>query len=265
MKILYISLLLYFASNFVFANSITCTHQQICHLVTYIHGNAAVKKIPHSGDHHHHDLRTKDIKPLYDARYLITAPIQLQPWLNKIHSTKVDNLAFTPTIAKKYLKQYQTSNIHTIAHFWLYPKIYCDIYQQIVETLKHWHLTVKRKNCNNQFFDDWNKISLAGHTIILTHDALLPLLRSQGAKVFTLRRSHHHHGVSSKVLKNLQDFLKNNPQNILWVFEKNINIPSIIKDWIKPEHRKVNLNLMGSPLILKENPLAILGKALQQK
>jgi len=90
-------------------------------------------------------------------------------------------------------------------------------------------------------------------------------LKSKNANIFALKGSHEHSQVSAKSLKDLKSFLSNNnsKKQILWIFEKNIPIPALIKGWVKPQHKSIELDLMGNPFHPPSNPIALLIKEIE--
>jgi len=255
MKLLYIFICLFSGGLYATLPTLTCTHPQICHILERITGAPVKKSIPGAGDHHHHELTAREIKPIYSADFLVTAPLQLQPWLRKIMPKRKKKKTLTPLISRHFLKIYHTTNIHALAHFWLYPDIFCAVYGEIVTTLQSWGSKVQQGVCDPALFADWNKALLKKYTFILTHDALAPQLIAKGAKVFSLRDSHQHLSLAPQVLKNLKDFLQTSHGEVVWVFEQGINIPSLLKDWVKPQHQVLSLDVMASPFAGKTNPL----------
>lgn len=92
--------------------------------------------------------------------------------------------------------------------------------------------------------------ALAGKTIVLTHDALSPILVKHGLDVITLRGSHHGERLSSATLKKLHNELAKKTK-VIWLLEEPLENSDQILALIRKTDHKVSINTLGFSL---ENP-----------
>lgn len=241
--------------------TVACSHPEICRLISHTTLNQVPTKslIVISGDPHEFEPSSNQVKELLTAKILVVGPQELNPWIKKIlyqrakdKSIITFNLEINETISKKY-----STNKEPLSHFWLYPEIYCDMKKQLAE----WIIFKQNKiatnlTCNYESQIKSLETSLQKITtpIVLSHDALLPLLNYHSKnklKVLTLKGSGHHDDVSPQAIKELYNALKF--PKVIWVFEKNINIPTNIASKIRNTDKQINIDTAISENTTKES------------
>ncbi|MFZ4714863.1 MAG: metal ABC transporter solute-binding protein, Zn/Mn family [Bacteriovoracaceae bacterium] len=223
---------------------IVCTHPQVCNLAQEILVTQSKMKnvLPMNVDPHHFEPGIGQVKESLSAKILITAPIELQPWLKNILETrKKKNL---PTFVLKTLGQTDTLNAQ--AHFWMYPEVVCFNWMNLRMFLADQKLAVKSDDCVSP--------AKPSHSVdrifILSHDALKPLLSKYAGQVIALKTSDHHAEILPSTLKLLTTLPDS--EKVVWVMEKNIIIPDqIIKSYRKPHQSFLTFDLDG---IIGERP-----------
>lgn len=229
--------------NISFAQ-ISCTHPQVCNLVNYV----SEKKLDLNNpvdlniDPHHYEPTTKIIKQLISSPFLITAPLELQPWMGTIIKERFKNKKPTLVLTNLRSQKYPTDKPNTTAHFWMYPEILCFNLDQVKLFLKTANFPIKEVTCNNL---SKPKMSLKKYTFVLTHDALEPLLLTFSAKIINLKSSNHHAEILPSTVKQIETLP--NHSDIIWLLEKNILIPdTILKKYKKAQQRVISFDLDGT-------------------
>lgn len=224
---------------------ITCTHPQVCNLVQYTSGKKLDLKNPieMNVDPHHYEPTTKIIKELISTPYLISAPLELQPWLAGILKERLKSNKPTLVLTNLQSQKYPTSKPTTTAHFWMYPEILCFNLEQIKFFLKSAQFSLKENIVCKKPGE--TPASLKKITFILTHDALEPLFLTFPSKTINLKTSDHHAEILPHTVKQLET-LPNHPDYV-WIIEKNIMIPeTVLKKYKKSQQRMINFDLDGT-------------------
>lgn len=223
------------------ASPLACSHQQLCQMANLIlteagRTNVETKTLVHmTGDPHEFEPTINEIKKLIDAPVLITGPTELNPWMTKVsyQRSKVPGLK---TIALKLDSSlaalYPGASNEALSHFWLYPRIYCQMKKSLAEKLS----AVSKKDLCLTRADEIElklKKTLASlqMPVILTHDAILPLLLSlkkDGQKLIAIKGSGHHAETSTTSVKKLYDVLS--APAAIWIIEDGIHVPKNILD-----------------------------------
>jgi ABC-type Zn uptake system ZnuABC Zn-binding protein ZnuA len=225
------------------AQKISCAHPELCRLakiilvensITDFEIESVVKII---GDPHEFEPTSNEIKRLIEAQILISGPTQLNPWVRntnyqrQLQSNK-NIVTINLDITKEDFATYPSINREPLAHFWLYPKIFCSFKKTLEEQLfknKILKVNTDVKSCNLQQEKITSELKTTLNSlrfpIILTHDALLPLLNifiMNKKQVVSIRSSGHHSEASVKSVKNLYDVLEKS--KAIWIIENNITI-----------------------------------------
>ncbi|PIP89237.1 MAG: hypothetical protein COW01_06850 [Bdellovibrionales bacterium CG12_big_fil_rev_8_21_14_0_65_38_15] len=218
----------------VFATTWVCTHPQVCQLTQDLYQSSGlesphlVKAIASILDPHEVEPNSAELKGLFKAEVVISAPSEMHPWIVpilKMRQKQSHLKSFQYNISKSLKAKYKNASTEALAHFWLYPDIKCDFYQK----LKQWiEIKADEKPC--PYMADADFLSEVEKTtpIIVSHDALVPLLISYGIKAYSIKGSGHHEEPSPKQLKNVQNILKQYPK-VLWIVEKQIHFPHSIE------------------------------------
>jgi ABC-type Zn uptake system ZnuABC Zn-binding protein ZnuA len=192
-----------------------------------------------SGDPHEFEPSANEIKKLLSADFLLAGPHELNPWIEKIGFQRKKlkkGETFTLKLDQKFLNLYIGGNHEALSHFWLYPKVFCDFKMQLDNRIIK-DLAPSQK-ANNDFCqkeaeaiesDLKSTLSKINLPIILTHDALLPLLKTlapNAQNVVAIKGSGHHTEATPQSVKFLYDALKS--PRALWIVESGIHVPENI-------------------------------------
>lgn len=226
--------------------SIRCSHAELCNMLNLIvHENnlpgvSTETLVNISGDPHEYEPSTSEIKNLIKAPILLIGPNELNPWIKKImfQRSKIAGLkTINLSLETSDLSLYPKASAETISHFWLYPKVYCALKSKLESELTLIHMEIKKpKLCDPKSIESTlqKALSKTKLPVILTHDALLPLMISLGPKsstILAIKGSGHHEEVSTNSVKKMYDALKN--KKVIWVQEAGINIPPNILNKIR--------------------------------
>lgn len=228
---------------------ISCSHPELCHLSRLIlndYTNTTAYTfqtlVDIVGDPHEYEPGANEIKKLITAEFLLVGPHELNPWIKRINFQRskikgVTTLAL-PLNEKDY-GLYPEANYEALSHFWLYPKIFCLMKERLTAELLRMKVIpsgAKEVESKNSCLEKQNLIqnelaqtlSQIKEPIVLTHDALLPLLvsldKSKKHLIVAVKGSGHHQEATPASVKKLYDALK--APRVIWVEEKNIHIPS---------------------------------------
>jgi ABC-type Zn uptake system ZnuABC Zn-binding protein ZnuA len=251
MKIILCLFLGFFIITNINAETLFCSHPEVCHLLTHSEPNNFELKslITITGDPHEYEPTTEEIKLLLTVNPLITGPLELHPWIKKILYQRTKNkslITFTLNFEANILKKYPNATKEALSHFWLYPNIYCDFQKQVIN-LK---LSKLKKSCDSKVIDELiiKKIKNITKPIILTHDALVPFFyfydNDKKLQLLSLKGSGHHDDVSPDAIKNLYQLL--NTKSVNWILESNIHIPANIQSHIRKEDNIIKIDTAKS-------------------
>jgi len=256
MKIIAV-ILFYLGFSPVFAETVSCSHPELCKLVSTIAAENQISTlqtqilINMTGDPHEYEPSTAEIKSLLSTPFLVTGPSELNPWIKKINfqrskspSLKTISLLFE----KKELEAYPRASAETLSHFWLYPKIYCAFKERLTLELQKAGQKVTSKNCNASAVENElaSQIKKTKAPLILTHDALLPLLTTLDPShvIVAIKGSGHHEEVGTDAIKKMYKALEA-PQAI-WIVETGIHVPSNILNKVRKNDIVIKLDTANS-------------------
>ena len=224
---------------------ISCSHPQLCALAQTIFTENRMldtkfqNLVAIAGDPHEYEPSSAEVKNLIKADILIAGPAELNPWVKKVNyqRSKIVSLkTLNLPIDKNEYALYPKATHEALSHFWLYPRIYCALKTKLEEQLVAANLLVELKNkksCTAEALKIENSLQETLLSlklpVVLTHDALLPLLENlsrNSANVVAIKGSGHHSEASAMSVKKLYDALRK-PQ-VIWVEEKGIHIPQNI-------------------------------------
>lgn len=263
--------LLFLAADIAHAR-MACTHLQVCNLIDEliedpenIQGSQTHLPIKFMGDPHHFEPGPKQIKELLTAQTLFSGPVELHPWIRPILQQRAKNpqlKSIVLEINSQFPLKYPKASLESLSHFWLFPDIHCDLQKNVASELKILGKKIKPLTCPNPYFSFTEKKAksvLSQKTIILTHDAMASYLETLGARVISLRGSHHGERLSAQTLKELHQVVKNEGQ-VIWLFELPIENSDQIKSLVRKEDVVVTINTLGNK---NESSLATLTRVLQ--
>lgn len=215
-----------------------------------------------SGDPHEYEPSSTEIKNLINASILLTGPLELNPWIKKINfqrlkslTSKTISIAFDPDDYKIY----PSASGEALSHFWLYPKIYCSLKSKLESELRKLNYKIKSiRPCDFKTaeFELQRALVKINMPVILTHDALLPLmldLAKNNQPIVAIKGSGHHEEHSAKSIKKMYDALKA-PQ-VIWIKEASINVPQNILNKIRSSDKLIELDTAKS---LEQNPFSVI-------
>lgn len=238
-----------------------CTHPQLCQLADdYFKAIETqvpelTKAISAVGDPHHIEPTSAEIKAMTKAEVLLAAPPELHPWSRQIvkirHGQKLQTFEFPLSKAKEL--GYSDASPEALAHFWLYPKIHCQYWEFLHQQL---NLTKSLPACPYSNYE--TKLKLAAKkvklSIILSHDALVPLFRSWGIDAHAIKGSGHHEEPRAAQLKELQRLLQRQ-EKVVWLIESRISFPSALKKMQRPSDIRLELDTSGDYPSIGLHPL----------
>jgi ABC-type Zn uptake system ZnuABC Zn-binding protein ZnuA len=239
------------------AGMLACSHPELCKLAAVLADENHLRDletkslINMTGDPHEYEPSTAEIKALMSAPVLIIGPSELNPWIKKIHFQRSKNPALK-TISlpfeKKMLDSYPKALAETLSHFWLYPKIYCAFKHQLTAELKKNGENVTEKNCDSEKVEKELRTALLKikKPLILTHDALLPLLASlaPGEQIVAIKGSGHHQEAGIDAIKKMYQALE--APSVIWIVESGINVPQNILNKIRPTDFIIKIDTANS-------------------
>ena len=224
---------------------ISCSHPELCKLVQTIFTENHMKDyqfvnlVAISGDPHEYEPSSNEVKNLIKAPILVAGPVELNPWIKKVNYQRSKTIALKTLnipLDKNDYAVYPAASHEALSHFWLYPRIFCALKTKLETQLVAMNLLVMnsvKKSCTAEALKIETELQTTLHSlnlpVVLTHDALLPLLEmlsKNKASVVAIKGSGHHSEATPKSVKKLYDALKK-PQ-VIWVEEKGINVPQNI-------------------------------------
>lgn len=237
-------------------NTFYCSHSELCKMVNIIvkenqlNDISAINLVNVTGDPHEYEPTSEEIKNLISAPTLITGPNELNPWIKKINyqrSKLKDVVTISLVFDKNILFLYSNASAEEISHFWLYPKVYCALKNKLESELKKVGFNLKnKKDCDFKKIEDQLKQALTRtiHPIILTHNALLPLLLNLDSNktrpIIAIKGSGHHDEANSQTIKKMYDVLTN--KKVVWILETGINLPPNIFNKIRSSDLVIKLD-----------------------
>ncbi len=267
-------------ASLIAPQKIYCTHPQVCNLAKSIlplSGDVPELILaykPH-GDIHEATPTASEMKNLASSEYLIIGPSELHPWSKKLLDLRKNKMGSTLIlkIQKEKLENYpnyKDAPMTSLAHFWLYPEIAMELQKNLAqEFANRFGLQASEEPSGLLFFRETqhnlnSKLSkLKGALVIVTHNALVPLLKENGALVFSLKANEQGE-VPPLILKKLEENLKKAAEEkTIWILEKNISVSSQIQKLIKPTHKKIEVMIEGSMNEKLESPLTHLFEKIE--
>lgn len=247
---------LFLLSINISASTLYCSNYELCRMADIL-TNKALKTqtlVVANGDPHEFEPTTQEVKELLTRSPLLVGPSELHPWLKKIIYQRSKNpnlITYSLNFKTDVIDVYKNATHESLSHFWLYPDIYC----QFKNDLGEWKWIKDQKihinsNCNkNQIEQKISaKLKNVQFPIILSHDALMPLLKYYGKDVhlsiLSLKGSGHHDEVSAQSVKELYSLM--NKSKLIWIVEKNITIPTNIQNKIRNSDLKINIDTSRS-------------------
>ncbi|MBY0413850.1 MAG: metal ABC transporter substrate-binding protein [Bdellovibrionales bacterium] len=225
---------------------ISCSHPELCKLAEFTFKENQmldfefVSLVKIVGDPHEYEPRNAEVKNLINADILITGPAELNPWIKKVNYQRSKNtnlktilLPLNKTDLALYAKDGTLPTSEALSHFWLYPKVMCSIKTNLEKQLVALKMLVvlpSNKAClplaEKIEADLRVTLSTVNFPLVLTHDALLPLLEKlsqRDTQIVAIKGSGHHQETTPKAVKNLYDALRG--PRVIWIEEESIRVP----------------------------------------
>jgi|GEM_PF-27104 len=250
----YLGKVLEYTKNFIFlwpilllpylsghAETLTCTHPEVCTLVhelaPALQNYKIINLTPFAGDYHDYEPTSSDLKVLLTSDVVVSGPLSLSPWMKNIFRKRSENIK-QKTIILKLLPQNELQS-----HFWFSPSLTCDLLKQLAGALNIESglssCLEKKSKLETRFLLLQKKLDK--YFFILTHDPLLSLLRDLKVEVMILKGHAHHEEISLKTLKDVSSILKITNKKVVWVFESGIRIPFAVEQLVKRDHLSLRL------------------------
>ena len=242
---------------------ISCSHPELCKLTKIIFAennkldSQFVNLVAIKGDPHEYEPTSSEVKNLIKANILVSGPIALNPWIKKVNYQRSKSLSLKTLnipLDNNDNLAYPNANHETLSHFWLYPKVYCAIKTKLESQLVAQNLLVissEKKSCSSEALKIESELQTTLHSlklpVVLTHDALLPLLEvlsKNKAMVVAIKGSGHHSEATPQSVKKLYDALRA-PQ-VIWIVEKGINISQNILSKKRSNDLTINIDTANS-------------------
>jgi ABC-type Zn uptake system ZnuABC Zn-binding protein ZnuA len=242
---------------------VSCSHIELCRVAKIIfaenhNDNFEFQSlVTIMGDPHEFEPTTSEIKNLIQAKILISGPLELNPWIKKVNyqRSKLTNLiTINVPLEDKDYAQYLSISHEPLSHFWLYPKIFCALKSHMEDQFVHLKYipNISKNNLcelmdikiSKELKETIKKLNLP---IVLTHDALQPLLESlstNSEKIVAIKGSGHHTEASPQTVKKLYDALS--APKVVWIIEKNISVPQNILSKKRKEDLEVKIDTANS-------------------
>lgn len=216
---------------------VACSHAELCLLakniaVEFNEKISTETLVTMSGDPHEFEPTINELKSLISAPLLLVGPTELNPWIKKVQFQRAKNKNLTTVflpLTPERKASYSHGSGEAFAHFWLYPKIYCEMKKELAQKL--FKKEVKDNSCETKakLVEEKLKSTLSKLTtpIVLTHDALWPLLQTYKPKelsIVAIKGSGHHEEATSESVKKLYTVLKS--PKVIWLEETGIHVPS---------------------------------------
>jgi hypothetical protein len=236
------------ASTWASPQTLFCSHPEICSMINQLSDAKTESLVSITGDPHEYEPSILEIKKLISAPILITGPTELNPWIKKVIFQR-RKIATIQTVSilfdeKDYLLYSQVTG-EALSHFWLYPKVYCSLKLKMADRLVSLGFALKpNKPCDSKTPEDKLRFVLQKikSPIILTHDALLPLLLNLAPKqlIVAIKGSGHHEEANPASIKKMYNALDS--KKVIWIEETGINIPQNIINKIRPSDFVVKID-----------------------
>ncbi len=245
-----------------------CTHPQLCQLA-FDYFKLSNQRMPSldkaikvSSDPHEIEPTAKELKALYRTPYLIAGPKELHPWATPIldlRNKNKDLKSFSYEINPEFLKKYPASNGEALAHFWLYPDIKCEVFEKLQKWIND---NAQIVECPYLKESQLLKNINLSMPVIVSHDAIVPMLLSKNINAISIKGSGHHEEPTPKQLKKVYQLLKTH-QKVIWLVEDQIHFPTAIEQlWRKGDiiiHINTNIDFPSKTI----DPLVDLASKLE--
>lgn len=221
---------------------LSCTHPQVCRLLK-IHLELEQQQLAvhfplelQSADPHHFEPTARDLQRLWQSEILITAPLELQPWLRAMIQKRKRAGKATFVLAQVLSDLYPQANPEALAHFWPFPQALCLYSQQLSdflqEVLANYQPHLQSQQQCQQLISPYlanidqlksKRQNFSQSAVILAHDALTPILQYTQLPHLVLRGGGHGERILPSSMRQLEELIAQAKENPLyWVDEYQI-------------------------------------------
>ena len=238
MKFFYRTLFILFVLIKEVNATISCVDVNSCLLLKEISpkGSSSEILIKKIKDPHHFHPSQKQLKKMLKASKLILAPLELSPWQRSVINKKANQSKLIILSTKHSPIK---ANLEALSHFWLHPKLICFQKIALATQLKEkWQMKITPPSCDKEEIIQKHfealKEKFSNKKLVLTHNALEPLLKNVFGNVLALKGSHHGENITTKSIKELVTFKKESKEkkNLYWIIEEQIGIPRNVKNML---------------------------------
>ncbi|PIP92478.1 MAG: hypothetical protein COW00_04185 [Bdellovibrio sp. CG12_big_fil_rev_8_21_14_0_65_39_13] len=224
------------------SQTVACSHPQVCNLINDIAPELkATLPEAMNGDPHLYSPSPSSIKKYLNVDILIAAPLEMNPWIERIVSMRTKQNKKSYILKHKNWSKLKVSK-ESMAHFWLSIDSLCDSRSQISTFLDskdsacpylnfQKELTLELGNWKNSLF-------------ILSHDALTTLLKIHELEALPIESGGHDREINSRTMKNLAK-LTQTSRTIIWIEEPPMHFPSQVLKSKKPNDIFLRINIVG--------------------
>ncbi len=231
--------------------TLVCAHHQLCNLTLKLldeseRDNITTAFQSENSDPHEVALSPELLKIYYEAKNLILPAAELSPWLPTVIQNRTSENTFIAEVStQQIVGKYPGAH----AHFWLYENEMCALAQNLKMKLSSWGHKVRDSaaECSSARFQisaKKIKTALRGQYVILTHNALAPLLESLGIEFIILKTVAHAHEISPGVFKEVHSILDNH-DSVLWLVESEVGLPPQLAKLIRETDHKIVVKVSG--------------------
>ncbi|MBC7712605.1 MAG: zinc ABC transporter substrate-binding protein [Rhizobacter sp.] len=262
MKTIFLVPFFLFVSPVIAGVKISCSHPELCRVAKIIFSENHISNFEFEslvkivGDPHEFEPTTTEVKDLIKSEILISGPVELNPWIKKVNyqRSKMNSVkTINVPLEDSDYNQYASISREPLSHFWLYPKIFCSLKTHMEEqfvAMGYLKTLPQNKTCATEGAKVTAELQSTLESlklpVILTHDALLPLLESLkfSSGVVAIKGSGHHSEASPQSVKKLYDALKS--PKAIWVIETKISVPQNILSKKRNTDLVVNIDTANS-------------------
>ena len=214
------------------ASVLSCVDIPTCNLLPLIHTSETVELLfTSTGDPHHFAPTGQQVRALLTSANLFLPPLELAPWAKNLDSKRspltTKMLKFSAGQAGPWAEDFAKFG-HDLAHYWDYPPLHCAAWTELggrgsmcpfarqMQDIEWFHKNPPTKK----------------YLVVITHEAIGPLLRYMGLPFISLRSSAHGAGVSAQALEQLAQAVNDNKKNgtvptrLLGIVENEIQLPA---------------------------------------
>jgi len=236
------------------SQTVACSHPQVCNLINDMAPQMQAS-LPEAmnGDPHLYSPSPSSIKKYLNVDVLIAAPLELNPWIERIVSMRKKQNKKSYILKRKDFDHLKVSK-ESLAHFWLNIDSLCDAHSQLNQ-----FFDFKQMECPYLVFKNQLAIELAKWKeaiFILGHDAMTTLLISNGLKALPIVGGGHDHEIDSRTMKELVK-LTQSSQSVVWIEEPPLHFPYSVLIYKKKQDLLFKIKVDG---VIGESPTKVLSE-----